>query len=87
MLPPANEVWGKVMFSQACVSHSVHKSVVGRPLSSLSARPPPAQRHPLPYREERAVRILLECILVYTDEKAGVYKMKINFLPAVVLEV
>ena len=23
-LPQANEVWGKVMFSQACVSHSVH---------------------------------------------------------------
>ena len=24
-LPPANEVWGKVIFSEACVSHSVHK--------------------------------------------------------------
>ena len=24
LLPPANEVWGKVMFSEASVSHSVH---------------------------------------------------------------
>ena len=24
-LPPANEVWGKVKFSEACVTHSVHK--------------------------------------------------------------
>ena len=23
-LPPANEVWGKVIFSEVCVSHSVH---------------------------------------------------------------
>ena len=23
-LQPANEVWGKVIFSQACFSHSVH---------------------------------------------------------------
>ena len=23
-LPPANEVWGKVIFSQACVKNSVH---------------------------------------------------------------
>ena len=25
LLLPANEVWGKVIFSQACVSHSVHR--------------------------------------------------------------
>ena len=24
LLPPANEVWGKLMFSQTCVSHSDH---------------------------------------------------------------
>ena len=24
-LPPANEVWGKVIFSQACVKNSVHR--------------------------------------------------------------
>ena len=23
LLPPANEVWGKVIFTEACVSHSV----------------------------------------------------------------
>ena len=27
-LPPANEVWGKVIFSQACVKNSVHKGGV-----------------------------------------------------------
>ena len=25
LLLPANEVWGKVIFSQACLSHSVHR--------------------------------------------------------------
>ena len=25
LLPPTKEVWGKVMFSEACVSHSVHR--------------------------------------------------------------
>ena len=25
LLPPANEVWGKVIFSQACVKNSVHR--------------------------------------------------------------
>ena len=25
LLPPTNEVWGKVIFSQACVGHSVHR--------------------------------------------------------------
>ena len=28
-LPPANEVWGKVIFSQACVKNSVHRGVPG----------------------------------------------------------
>ena len=26
-LPPANEVWGKVIFSEACVKNSVHRGV------------------------------------------------------------
>ena len=26
-LPPANEVWGKVIFSHECVSHSVHRGI------------------------------------------------------------
>ena len=25
ILPPANEVWGKVIFSEACVKNSVHR--------------------------------------------------------------
>ena len=28
LLPPANEVWGKVIFSQACVKNSLHREVV-----------------------------------------------------------
>ena len=27
LLPPANEVWGKVIFSEACVKNSVHRGV------------------------------------------------------------
>ena len=27
LLPPANEVWGKVIFSEACVNNSVHRGV------------------------------------------------------------
>ena len=56
--------FAKVMFSHLSVSHSVHRGVsvqMGRSLSrgSLSWRLPP-------YGNERAVRILLECILVLT---------------------
>ena len=29
LLPPANEVWGKIIFSQACVKNSVHRGVPG----------------------------------------------------------
>ena len=76
LLQPTNEVWGKVIFSQACLS--VHGgclcpgggvSVKGGSLSrggSLSGGSLP--REPLsgrpPYGKERAVRILLDCILV-----------------------
>ena len=96
LLPPANEVWGKVIFSVACVKNSVHRrgEYLGRytpcgqvqprgqvhpprqvhpPWAGISPRQvhPPGQVHP---REQcmlgdtgnkRAVRILLECILVY----------------------
>ena len=30
-LPPANEVWGKVIFSEACVKNSVHRGGVPGP--------------------------------------------------------
>ena len=56
------------MFSQACVNHSVHGggSLTETPLP----RETPPDRHPLdidtpPYGKERAVRIILECILVH----------------------
>ena len=29
-MPPANQVWGKVIFSEARVSHSVHRGMHGR---------------------------------------------------------
>ena len=54
-LPPANEVWGKVMFLHRSVSQSVH-----RPDSFPPGRYPP----PLRWQLKRAVRILLECIIV-----------------------
>ena len=102
-LPPANEVWGKVIFSVACVKNSVHRGGVpghippwagtphlpgqvhplGRYTPPWAGTPPlgrytPQQVHPWagtsPPPEQcmlgdtgnkRAVRILLECILVY----------------------
>ena len=31
LLPPANEVWGKVIFSEACVKNSIHRGGGGIP--------------------------------------------------------
>ena len=67
-LPPANEVWGKVISSQVsvCVCLSVHGNEVSLCLwshvpfrGSLFGGLSPL------YDKERVVRILLECILVY----------------------
>ena len=41
-LPPANEVWDKVIFSQACVSHSV----LGCHFLSASVRETPQKESP-----------------------------------------
>ena len=41
-LPPANEVWGKVIFSEACVKNSVHRGGVPGQV------PPPTRYIPLP---------------------------------------
>ena len=42
LLPPANEVWGKVIFSEACVKNSVHRGeYLGR--SSPGPGTPPGQ--------------------------------------------
>ena len=62
LLPPANEVWGKVMFSQVCVNHSVHGGgslsrghprpsqteihIDTDPLTETSGQRPPGQRPP-----------------------------------------
>ena len=81
LLPPTNEVWGKVIFSEACVKNSVQWGgvpglvppwdQVHTPLGP--GTPPPKEG--TPPREQcmlgdtgnkRAVRILLECILVLT---------------------
>ena len=50
-LPPANEVWGKVIFSEACVKNSVHGGGGVRRIRRDTVN-------------ERAIRILLECIPV-----------------------
>ena len=47
LLPPANEVWGKVIFSEACVKNSVHR---GGSTWAGPPRPgtPPGTRHTPP---------------------------------------
>ena len=62
-LPPANEVWGKVISLQAsvCPQGGVPDQFTG---ADPAAGAPSPSRHP-PADNARAVRILLECILVY----------------------
>ena len=62
-LLPTNEVWGNVIISQL----SVHKevSLLNRDPSPRRQRPPRSETPPdTQYGKERAVCILLECILV-----------------------
>ena len=61
-LPPANEVWGKVIFSEACVKNSVHRGGGGLVPGGgwVPGGDPPKQF------QLRRVRILHECILVNT---------------------
>ena len=42
-LPPANEVWGKVIFSVTCVKNTVHGGGGGGCLPHLGYHPPPEQ--------------------------------------------
>ena len=77
LLPPANKVWGKVIFSVACVKNSVyrnggglHQCMLGYPPTPLARRPPWQGRPPTQCMlgdtvNKRAVCILLECNLVY----------------------
>ena len=77
LLPPANEVWGKVIFSEACVKNFVHGGgrawlqgacmvargvclVAGGHVWLLGG----VRRIRRDTVNERAVRILLECMLV-----------------------
>ena len=52
LLPPANEVWGKVIFSVACVKNSVHMGGLPQymlgyhPTPPLQDQAPPGHRHP-----------------------------------------
>ena len=80
LLPPANEVWGKVIFSVECVKNSVHRgrsasvhagilppsSKAGHPWQgdTLSIQIPPVQCMLGDTVNKRAVCILLECNLV-----------------------
>ena len=70
-LPPANEVWGKVIFSHACHSFysrggwgGMHGRVCGR--VACMAEGMHGSGHARQERRslKRVVRILLECILV-----------------------
>ena len=77
-LPPTNEVWGKVIFSQASACPQTVTPRTETPLNRYpqdrappgqrSPRGPPGQRETTPrlYGKERAVGILLECILVFS---------------------
>ena len=47
-LPPANEVWGKVIFSEACVKNSVHRRGLPQCMLGYHPHPPPGTRHPPP---------------------------------------
>ena len=74
-LPPANEVWGKVIFSVPCVKNSVHSrgsaSVhAGIPPLPEQAPPgsdtpweqtPPGSRHPLPPLREQTSPLHSAC--------------------------
>ena len=49
LLPPANEVWGKVTFSEACVKNSVHRGEGGLPQCMLGYNNPPRTRQAPPW--------------------------------------
>ena len=74
-LPPANKIWGKVIFLQACVINSVHWQglhprggvcIQGGGSASLGGvdQSPPLHRILQDTVNERVVHILVECIIV-----------------------
>ena len=48
-LPPANEVWGKVIFSEACVKNSVHSGEVPGQVPPREVTPPGSHTPPRRY--------------------------------------
>ena len=65
LIPPSNEVWGKVIFSQMSVILSTGGSLSrGSLLSRVSVRGVSVTETPLVTVEERAICILLKFILV-----------------------
>ena len=84
-IPPANQVWGKVIFSEACVKNSVHRGVwsggVPTPVGGLlpgGSGPGGVPGGDPPGRLLlRAVRILLECIVVL---KSNLSTVAISFV-------
>ena len=66
LIPSANEVWGKVIFSEACVKNSVHGGGGSASVHAGIPHPPPPPEQSMlgDTVNERAVRILLECNLV-----------------------
>ena len=79
LLPPANEVWGKVIFSVACVKNSVHREVclsacwdTTPPEQTLPRRrhPPPEQTPPGPSTPPPSS---VQCMLGDTVNKQAVY--------------
>ena len=66
-LPPANEVWGKVMFLLESV-------ILSKGGGAVSVRGVSVWRGKM-YGEDRAVRILLECFLVCTISLLSLYRM------------
>ena len=63
LLPPANEVWGKVIFSEACIKNSVHREGCAWSGGGAWFRGGVCVETPLGRLLLRAVRILLECLL------------------------
>ena len=57
LLPPANEVWGKVIFSEACVKNSVHRGEVC--LSACWDTTPPLRTREAPLPRSRACMEIL----------------------------
>ena len=83
LITARNSSCGKVMFSQACVKNSVGgEGVRGmHPQARTPPSPSTPQRILRDAVNERAVRILLECILVYLYKARHAHKRLYTVLP------